>query len=113
MTQQQTIDTLVELIENCRDGEYGFKTCAEHTQSPELRVLFLNRSKECQQAATELTSHLLSIGGQPDEGGTLSGKLHRGWVAVKVGKVNVEARAPVVKSRGAEPVPSLNTCRIW
>ena len=36
-----------------------------------------------------------------------------GWVAVKVGKVNVEGRAPVVKSTGAEPVPSLNTCRIW
>ena len=32
-----------------------------------------------------------------------------GWLAVTVGKVNVEGRAPVVKSRGAEPVPSLNT----
>ena len=36
-----------------------------------------------------------------------------GWLTVKVGKVNVEGRAPVVKSRGAEPVPSLSTCRIW
>ena len=35
-----------------------------------------------------------------------------GWLAVKLGKAKVEGRAPVVKSRGAEPVPSLNTCRI-
>src|SRR5207302_3114260 len=35
-----------------------------------------------------------------------------GWLTVKVGKVNVEGRAPVVKSRGAEPVPSLRTSRI-
>ena len=36
-----------------------------------------------------------------------------GWLTVKVGKVNVAGRLPVVKSTGAEPVPSLNTCRIW
>src|SRR5437588_12509044 len=35
-----------------------------------------------------------------------------GCCTVKEGKVNVEDRAPVVKSRGAEPVPSLRTSRI-
>src|SRR5260370_15079757 len=35
-----------------------------------------------------------------------------GWLTVQVGNVNVEGRAPVVKSRGAEPVPSLRTSRI-
>src|SRR5262245_7548062 len=35
-----------------------------------------------------------------------------GWLTVQVGKVNVEGRAPVVKSCGAEPVPSLRTSRI-
>src|SRR5262249_42148632 len=36
-----------------------------------------------------------------------------GCCTVKAGKLNVVGRLPVVKSRGAEPVPSLNTCRIW
>src|SRR5260370_6040370 len=35
-----------------------------------------------------------------------------GWLTVQVGNVNVEGRAPVVKSCGAEPVPSLRTSRI-
>src|SRR3954451_9665599 len=34
------------------------------------------------------------------------------WLTVKGGKVKVDGRAPVVKSSGVEPVPSLNTCRI-
>lgn len=36
-----------------------------------------------------------------------------GWLTVKVGKVKVEGNAPVVNTTGSEPVPSLNTCRIW
>src|SRR5262245_12344421 len=35
-----------------------------------------------------------------------------GCGTVRGGKVSVEGMAPVVKSSGAEPVPSLNTCRI-
>src|SRR5947208_6633324 len=35
-----------------------------------------------------------------------------GCCTVKVGNGNVEGRAPVVNSRGAEPVPSLRTSRI-
>src|SRR4051812_28951783 len=36
-----------------------------------------------------------------------------GWGTVKAGIVWFAGRLPVVKSTGAEPVPSLNTCRIW
>src|SRR5262245_34902454 len=35
-----------------------------------------------------------------------------GCCTVKAGKLNVVGRLPVVKYRGKEPVPSLNTCRI-
>ena len=37
MTNENVIDTLNTLIETCKDGEYGFRTCAEHVKSAQLR----------------------------------------------------------------------------
>ena len=36
-----------------------------------------------------------------------------GLRTVKGAMVDVAGMLPVVKGSGAEPVPSLNTCRIW
>lgn len=83
MTNEDVIDVLNDLIENCRDGEYGFKACAEHTQSTELRELFQSRSRECNGAALELQSLVTQLGGTPESSGSASGAVHRGWVAVK------------------------------
>src|SRR5678810_541401 len=33
MTNENVIDTLNTLIETCKDGEYGFRTCAENVKS--------------------------------------------------------------------------------
>lgn len=76
------IDTLNDLIETCKDGEYGFTTCAEHASSPELRQLFSNRADDCRSAAGELQHFVQSYGGEPEDHGTARGALHRGWVAV-------------------------------
>lgn len=83
MTNEDVIDVLNDLIENCRDGEHGFKACAEHTQSTELRELFQSRSRECNGAALELQSLVTQKGGTPESSGSASGAVHRGWVAVK------------------------------
>ncbi len=83
MSNEAIVDTLNDLIETCKDGQFGFEACAEHTQSTELRNLFTLRSKECQQAAAELQPLVLQFGGKPDKGGTTTGALHRGWVAVR------------------------------
>lgn len=83
MTNEDVIDVLNDLIENCRDGEYGFKACAEHTRSTELRELFQSRSRECNGAAMELQSLVTQLGGTPESSGSASGAVHRGWVALK------------------------------
>ncbi len=33
MSKDDVIDALNGLIETCKDGEYGFRTCAEHVKS--------------------------------------------------------------------------------
>ena len=83
MSNDDVISTLNDLIETCKDGEFGFTACAKHTSSSELRSLFLQRAAECKTAAAELQPYVVQYGGKPDQGGSASGALHRGWVAVR------------------------------
>lgn len=83
MTNDDIVDTLNDLIETCKDGEFGFNACAKHVSSGELKSLFTQRALECQRAAAELQPFVLQYGGKPDQGGSAAGALHRGWVAVK------------------------------
>ena len=76
-------DTLNDLLECCRDGEYGFRECAEHTKAHDIKTVLSQRASECRFAATELQALIVQMDGEPDEGGTVSAALHRGWVAVK------------------------------
>lgn len=78
-----TIDTLNDLIENCKDGEYGFRTSAENVRSNDLKQLFMRRSEECGQAARDLQTQVAKLGGDAEDTGTVAGAAHRGWVAVK------------------------------
>ncbi len=77
------IDLLNDLLESCRDGEYGFHASAEHADSGELKGVFQRHSRECAAAAVELEREVRARGGEPVSGGTVAGALHRGWVSVK------------------------------
>ena len=77
------IDALNDLAECSKDGEYGFRACAEQAERPDLKSLFLQRADDCRGSAQELYEQIRSLGGKPDEGGSAMGALHRGWVAVK------------------------------
>ena len=81
-TDDQTIDELNKLIETCKDGEYGFKSCAEHVKSTDLKTIFLRRSEDCAKGARELQALVSRLGGKPETGSSASGTMHRGWVAV-------------------------------
>jgi uncharacterized protein (TIGR02284 family) len=83
MTTDDTIDTLNDLIEVSKDGEYGFRTSAEHARDPQLKALFAQRAGECAEAARELARHVVQLGGEAEDDGTTAGAMHRGWVAVK------------------------------
>ncbi|HUG24757.1 ferritin-like domain-containing protein [Piscinibacter sp.] len=83
MSNDDIVDCLNDLIEACKDGEFGFNACAKHTSSSELRSVFQQRAEECKSAAAELQPYVVQYGGKPDEGGSASGALHRGWVSVR------------------------------
>ncbi len=79
---KDTIEQLNKLIETSLDGEYGFRSCAEHVKSAELKRIFLERAASCQRGATELQGLVGSLGGKADTHSTVAGTLHRGWVSV-------------------------------
>jgi uncharacterized protein (TIGR02284 family) len=83
MDNDDVVDTLNKLIETCKDGEYGFRTCAEHVKSTELRQVFTSRADECRQGATELQALVTRLGGKADTSSSVTGTLHRGWVNLK------------------------------
>jgi uncharacterized protein (TIGR02284 family) len=45
--------------------------------------LFERRSHGCREAADQLQSIVARLGGAPDDGGSASGALHRGWVNLR------------------------------
>ena len=75
--------TLNDLIETSKDGEKGFTTSAEDTNTPELKAIFLARAKECASAAAQLQQLVTGLGGDPEESGSIAGAMHRGWVNLK------------------------------
>jgi uncharacterized protein (TIGR02284 family) len=83
MDKDEVIDTVNDLIKCSLDGEYGFRTSADHMQNPQTKQLFLQRADECGFAAAELKSFVIEMGGEPEDSGSAGGAVHRGWVAVK------------------------------
>ena len=83
MNRDEVISTLNDLIETSKDGEYGFRACAEKADSGERVVFFSRRADECRKAAAELQLYVMELGGAPHDSGTVLGGLHRGWVSVR------------------------------
>ena len=91
--QLDVIGTLNDLLESCRDGEYGFRASAEQAQSQDLKTLLLRHANECNQAAVELQGEVTRRGGKPAEGGTAAGALHRGWVSIRTALTKYDDKA--------------------
>ncbi len=66
------IETLNDLLETCRDGEYGFRECAEHTKAADLKTLLSRHAEECVDAGSELQALIHEMGGTNFTGGSLN-----------------------------------------
>lgn len=83
MEKDDVISTLNDLIQTCRDGVEGFRTCAEDIRNPEWKTYFTDRAGRCDRAAHELQDLVVDLGGYPATSSHLSGTLHRRWVDVR------------------------------
>ncbi len=83
MTNENTISTLNNLIEACKDGQNGFKEAAEGVERSDLKSLFYEASQQRSQFAGELQSLVRELGGDPEDSGSVSAAIHRGWINIK------------------------------
>ncbi len=83
MSSGDVIATLNGLLQISRDGEEGFRTSAEAVKSADLKTVFTTAARRCAEGAKELERAVRARGGEPAQGGTTSGALHRGWVNLK------------------------------
>lgn len=80
---KDTVAILNDLIETSKDGELGFKVCAEDVDRPDLKAVFTERAGTCSAAAAELQQLVRNLGGDPEQKATLGGAMHRRWVDIK------------------------------
>jgi len=74
---------LNDLIETSKDGENGFRSAAEDAKSAELKATFLRRAEDCAKGASELQQLVSRMGGKPEQGVSVAGAMHRGWMDLK------------------------------
>lgn len=83
MNNDDVISTLNDLIETCKDGEQGFRTCAEDIKDAQMKSFFTTRAQSCAEAAAELQQEVRALGGNPETSSSIAGALHRRWVDIK------------------------------
>lgn len=83
MDRDDVIATLNDLIETSRDGEEGFRACAEGVKNPQLRSFFEQKAMRCAEGAAQLQARVRELGGDPERAGSTGGAMHRAWVNLK------------------------------
>jgi len=83
MDNDDVVSTLNDLIETSKDGEDGFRTCADDAKDPQLKKFFHERAQRCAAAVTELQDLVRAYGGNPETSGGLGAAAHRRWIDIK------------------------------
>ena len=83
MDTEKVTDMLNELIQVCRDGADGFKTCENVARDPLLKAYFRDLAQSCEDAAQTLSAEIIKYGGHPSTSGNPAAVLHRAWIDIK------------------------------
>ena len=104
MDTHQVVATLNNLLETTKDGESGFRTCAEGVTSPRLKTVFETAARKCDEGAAELQAEIRKLGGEPAASGTIGGSLHRAWTNVKAAITGKDDHAVLAECERGEDV---------
>lgn len=83
MADENTISTLNNLIETCKDGQEGFKQAAEGIERSDVKTAFYEFGQQRAKFAGELQALVRELGGDPETTSSTVGALHRGWINIK------------------------------
>ena len=101
-SQGQVVSTLNNLIQNCRDGQEGFRAAAGGVKDAGLSELFNGYSRQRASFAGELQDEVRRLGGEAAEAGSVTGSIHRGWLGLKAALTGADERAVLAECERGE-----------
>lgn len=104
MQNDQTISTLNNLIETCKDGENGFRTAAEGLKNPQVKTKFLEYARQRADMVRELQGIVRTLGGDPETTGSVTASMHRGWMDIKSAITGKDDHAILAEAERGEDV---------
>jgi uncharacterized protein (TIGR02284 family) len=102
ISNDDIISTLNNLIQTCLDGKDGFVEAAEAVESSETKTFFAQQSQERARFAGELQALVRGLGGDPQEDGSVSGAIHRGWMDLKAAVAGNDEHSVLVECERGE-----------
>ena len=107
MQNDHDIKTLNSLIETTLDSADGYAEAAKDAKSPSLVALFRDRSAERRQVASTLQQRVRSLGGEPEDDGTVLASAHRMFVNLRTSLTSNDNKAVVDEvERGEDHIKS-------
>ncbi len=77
------IDVLNRLIEASIDSSEGYREAADDANSANYRSTFQSRASERAQVASKLQQHVRTLGGEPEDDGSMLAGAHRMFVNLR------------------------------
>lgn len=101
-TINATIDTLNDLTEILKDGEFGYRTAAKDVKASELALVFERYATQRAHFVSTLQAHVSNLGANIEKSGSLTGDVHRGWINLKSALSSNEPHAVLVEVERGE-----------
>lgn len=83
MDNSHDIDIINTLIATTLDSVKGYRDAAERSDNSTHEQFFRQMSEERSRVASDLQSHVRSLGGDPETESSTAGAAHRGWLDLK------------------------------
>ena len=83
MANDHDITVLNTLITTTIDSANGFERSAEDADAPQFVDLFREFAQQRRQVIGQLQEHVRSLGGTPNDDGSLKADIHRRWVDLR------------------------------
>lgn len=80
---EQNIKILNGLVEVTLDSAHGYEEAANETKNPAFMTLFAKRSIDRHRITMDLQHQVRSLGGEPDEDGSVLASAHRMFLSLK------------------------------
>ena len=93
MEKNKSIDVLNDLITINNDRIQGYETAMDETMEQDLKSLFSELKQTSQTCKQELVQEVIKLGGTPEDGTRMDGKIYRIWMDVKAAVTGNDRKA--------------------